>query len=165
MAFFTLPGPGGTRLELLPDRVQESVDESRRFFVAVLLGDFDGLVDDDRRGQDFFLEELVDGHPEDVPVDKPHPLHAPVFGRIFDQPVDVRLPIQDAVDEPTRVIPDLGFGLFAGPVFVKAPFDVGAVELELEQDLEGALPGLPPLPHGYGLSLRSLSGARPPGAD
>src|SRR5258707_9516701 len=48
--------------------VEDSVDELRRFVVAVLLGDLDRFIDHDQLRCVAFVEELVDRHADDVAV-------------------------------------------------------------------------------------------------
>src|SRR5438874_1514390 len=48
--------------------VEDAVDELRRLLRAEFLGDLDGLVDDDQLRRVRLVQELVDGHADDVAV-------------------------------------------------------------------------------------------------
>src|SRR5258705_11905068 len=52
--------------------VEDAVDELRRFVVAELLGDLDGLVDHDQLRRLAFVQKLVDRQTDDVAVDDGH---------------------------------------------------------------------------------------------
>src|SRR5262249_3963157 len=68
--------------------VQDAIDELRRLLRAELLGDLDGLVDDDQLRRVGLVQELVDRHADDVAVDHRHALEAPVVGLGHDHLVD-----------------------------------------------------------------------------
>lgn len=72
--------------DLFPDGVEDAVDEDGRLVAAPPFGDFDGLVDDDGRGQEFrFFQHLKDGQAEDVAVDRGHPGDTPIAGCALDE--------------------------------------------------------------------------------
>jgi hypothetical protein len=130
------------------DGVEHAVDENGRRLAAVAFCDFDGLVDDDGRGQDFFLEELEDGQPEDIPVDQPHPGDTPVFRGPLDQGIDLVAPAGDAADEPGGVVARRVRELLVLGCAPQDRLGSSVVELELEQDAEGAFAGGAAFPHG-----------------
>lgn len=70
-----------------------------------------------------------------------------MIGRALDERVDLVAPGHDAPRQPAGILLDGPFGLFALQAPGQDRLQPGVVELELEQDLEGALPGGPPFSH------------------
>ncbi len=93
--------------KLFADRVKNTVDKDSGLVAAVSFGDFNGLVDDDRRRYELFLEELEHGDPQDIAVDDGHPRDPPVLGISLDKGIDFIFPHDDAPHQPVGVLFDL----------------------------------------------------------
>src|SRR5215470_730723 len=153
------------RTEFFVDAIEQAVDESARLLGPELLGDLDRLVDRDLRRHLGRPQELVDRQPEDVAVDDGHPLEVPVLRELRDRVIDLRLVRLHAADERiaegTRVVVD---GMPRPELLVVRNRIVVAVEVELVQELEGDLAGLPALAHrapgGRLIGVGHVPGAR-----
>ena len=75
----------------LTKRGESSVDS--------ILGQLDGLVDDDRVGHVVAPQQLVDAHAQHGAVDGGHPLQRPALGVFGEQLVDPRAVAGDALDQ------------------------------------------------------------------
>jgi len=78
-----------------------------------------------------------------------------MIGGPLDQGVDLGAAARDAPHQPAGVVPDGRFGPFLLHRPAEDRFEVRIVELELEQDLEGALPGGPAFSHAVTASRPS----------
>ena len=72
-------------INLLPDRIQHTVDELHRLLGREGARQFQRLVDHDRRRRVGTAEQFAGGHPQDQPVEDRHALGAPPFGRLVDE--------------------------------------------------------------------------------
>src|SRR6185369_1298063 len=145
------PGLAG-RPMLFVDAVEDAVDEAARFLRAEFLGDLDRLVDDDLRGGFAHPEELEDALPEDVPVDHRHPVELPVLGVLRDELVDLRLVQLGAADEPLGELARVRIDRMPRPELAEVRLGIAlALHVELIQELERHLAGLPAPAHAYPL--------------
>ncbi len=98
--------------KLFADRVKNAVDKDGGLVAAVSLGDFNGLVDDDRRGYELFFEELEHGNPQDIAIHEGHPRDPPVLGISLDQGIDFVFPRDNPPHQPVGVLLDLPIRFF-----------------------------------------------------
>lgn len=108
-----LGGFGGA--ELLPDGVEDSINEDGRLVAAPPFSDFEGLVDDDGRGQGFrFFHHLKNGQAEDIAVDRRHPGDAPMAGCALDERIQLVAPGDHSAEKPFGVNTEIpgGRGVF-----------------------------------------------------
>src|SRR5438132_3674045 len=82
------------------DAIQDPVDELRRLLRAEFLGDLDGLIDDDQLWRVGLVQELVDGHADDVAIDHRHPRQPPVVRLLDDHLVDLRKIVHRSLEDP-----------------------------------------------------------------
>ena len=88
--------------EIVFDAVEDSVDELGGFVGREFLGNFQRFIDDDGAGRAAVGQELVDGQPQDVTVDRRHPAEAPVLRVLLDRLVDFLQPVERALEELVR---------------------------------------------------------------
>ena len=83
---------------------EDAVDEARRVGAAQLLGGLDGLVDRDLGGHVVAVEQLVERHAQDVPLERRDPVERPALGVALDQRVELLALALDALDQLAREV-------------------------------------------------------------
>src|SRR5262245_46245657 len=150
------------------DAVEDAVDEAARLTGPELLGDLDGLVDDDLGRGVGAPAELVDREAQDVAVDDRHAVEVPVFGEAGDGLVDARSRRHRPAYELVGKLARLAVEGMKAPELVGLGRGIGlTLQVQLIQKLQGDLPGFaPPTARAthrrFRAASRGLAGRRRP---
>lgn len=86
--------------DLVPDPIQDAVDETSGFLRPIFLPEFNRLIQRHFKRDIFTIKKLEDGHAEDVSIDKIHAVQAPIFRISIDHLVNFRPVSLDAFNDP-----------------------------------------------------------------
>src|SRR5439155_22121870 len=136
-------------LQLLPNRIQHSVDELHRVLSTERPRELERLVDDDRPRRARIAHQLADPHPEDQSIEDRHALRAPPLGGLGNQRIDDLEPRHGLARQRRRELAHgIGRPRGAGPLVIeehrRGAVDVDVADVPLIENLQGRFAGAMP---------------------